>query len=92
MNLFAKRCFVLLLLLTAIKPGKATEWKGMPIIIHMSDAVSPGKTFTVNGFGFTDEPPLEIALERAGKKIRQPFPRQMRSGRRLFSATETVIF
>jgi nitrous oxidase accessory protein NosD len=42
----------------------ALDWKGAPKILNMSDAVRPGKTFRINGFGFKDSDKLEIAIER----------------------------
>jgi len=42
----------------------ALDWKGIPKILNMSDAVQPGKTFRINGFGFVESDKLEIAIDR----------------------------
>ncbi len=53
---------------------------GAPVILRMSDAVIPGKTFSVNGFGFDDNGALEIAMELNlnGRLPHQPSVRAIR--------------
>lgn len=59
-----KLTYILGLLLAFPQFSIALDWEGIPKILNMSDAVQPGKTFRINGFGFVESNKLEIAIDR----------------------------
>ncbi|HEV8082162.1 MAG TPA: glycosyl hydrolase family 28-related protein [Chitinophagaceae bacterium] len=64
-NLF--KCFtaVFLTLIAAyLSFSQAAYCQGAPKILRLSDAVIPGKSFIINGFGFTDDGTLKVALQK----------------------------
>ncbi len=55
---------ILILLSGFMKNSNASDWKNVPKILNTSDAVKPGMSFRINGFGFTENEQLEIAIEQ----------------------------
>lgn len=76
MNIFLQKKHILFLLVLFIGPQLATasNWHTKPKILNMSDAVQPGKSFRINGFGFTENDELAIFIEQSpdGKTQSEP--------------------
>jgi hypothetical protein len=66
MNHLARKLIVALTLICTLDASgrPVSIWETVPKILTMSDAVNPGKSFRVNGFGFTDNDHLEMAIEK----------------------------